>query len=183
MSNLELTKSAAAARLVVSAVRMARRGEDDLAVYVVAASAFNMLRELLNARGEPYTETLVKSYILDAAIAKLNGVAREVAAHPEALSHVVETVADGLRSGEVQGINDFSLGIDHIEDRRWLDHLIAPYNFLKHASRDPLKSLSESAVKPRDACIAAITAFVILFPADQLPGEIKAFLKSEGMLD
>lgn len=69
----EIDKATAAERLVVSAIIMAERGEDPLAIDVVAASALNVLCDLIKKAGDEYVEQVLKIGAFTIASARLKG--------------------------------------------------------------------------------------------------------------
>jgi chaperonin GroEL (HSP60 family) len=65
-------KAGAAERMVVSAIIMAERGEDPLAIHVVAAAALNVLRDLIDKAGDDYVDQVLKIGAFTVASARVN---------------------------------------------------------------------------------------------------------------
>ena len=66
-------KAGAAERMVVSAIIMAERGEDQLAIHVVAAAALNVLRDLIDKAGDEYVDQVLKIGAFTVASARVKG--------------------------------------------------------------------------------------------------------------
>src|SRR3546814_13808025 len=76
---------------------MSDRGEDALATHVVASSALNLLRELIEAGGENYVEQVLKLGLFSAASARLKGDPITLPTNPQ-INALNETVAGGLKA-------------------------------------------------------------------------------------
>lgn len=173
-AEVALTKQAAARRLISSAVILARVEGDPLAIHLLGASALNMLRELLRGRGPDYVSRAIIEALFDAAtrIARGDPVPFPTDPHTDELLRVI---VEGIESGTVRSANDIGVVGPSIEYEH-LRHITGPFNFLKHADRDPLAHLSESAFRPTETIIHAVCAFAMIFPDQGLDPHVKEFL-------
>src|SRR3546814_7498630 len=116
---------------------MSDRGEDALATHVVASSALNLLRELIEAGGENYVEQVLKLGLFSAASARLKGDPITLPTNPK-IDALIEKVVGGLKAGEVTQPSDLTVTLDKETLRKLPDYITKQFNFLKHAQRDPL---------------------------------------------
>ena len=151
-------KMTAAERLMQNAVDMIDRKDDPLAIHVVASSALSLLRELVGTSGDDYVARLIK-----------DGLFRE-------------TVVRGIEEGGWKTAADVVVATPKNEVRAWLDYIFKPYNFLKHADRDPLATLDEGDFDPEGALAHAMTAYLMARGDGKLPETFTAFLKKQGIL-
>ncbi|OYW46416.1 MAG: hypothetical protein B7Z08_01080 [Sphingomonadales bacterium 32-68-7] len=170
-----LDKPEAAERMIVSAIAMTERGDDPLAIHVVAASALSLLRELIDKSGDPYVAQVLKLGLFTAAAARLQGEPIPLPTTPE-IDAVIDRVVAGIDAGEIAAPADLILNLTADELRGMLGYIVRPYNFLKHADRDPLATLDEGDLDPEGVIIHALTAFSMVRPGKALPEEIKPFL-------
>jgi len=63
-----------------------------------------------------------------------------------------------------------------------LRFLIGPFNFLKHADKDPEGILAEQDVKPVEATSFAVTAYGFLFPDEELDPKVAKFLRQHAII-
>lgn len=175
-----IDKKTAAERLIVAAIKMSERSDDPLAVHVVAASALNMLRELIKAGGDDYAAWVLKEGIFQNAKARIEGKEIILPTTPEA-EELIDKVVAGIEAGEVNEPSDIIIDLSANELWTMLDYITRPYNFLKHADRDPLETLDPSDVDPDGAIIQALTAFSMLEPEMQLPDEVAPYLAKHGL--
>lgn len=176
-----ITKPEAAERLIVAAIGMSDRGEDALATHVVASSALNLLRELIEASGDNYVEQVLKLGLFSAASARLNGDMITLPTNPQ-IDALIEKVVGGLKAGEVTQPSDLTVTLDKEELRKLLDYIMRPFNFLKHAQRDPLATLDDEDVDPDGTIVHALTAFSMVCPGQKLPDQIAPFLSKHGVM-
>lgn len=174
-------KLTAAERLMQNAVDMIDRKDDPLAIHVVASSALSLLRELVGTSGDDYVAQLIKDGVFRAAQAKLQGLPTGMP-DAEAIDHIVETVTHGIEAGAIKSAADIVIVTPKKEVRAWLDYIFKPYNFLKHADRDPLATLDESDFDPEGALAHAVTAYLMARGDGKLPETFTAFLKKQGIL-
>lgn len=168
-------KLTAAERLIVGGIAMVERGDDALAIHVVAASALNLLREMIAKGGDDYSAWVLRQGLFHAATAQLNGTPAKLPTTPE-IDALIADVATGIEKGEIKEPSDLTVTLSPEELRKLLDYVIRPFNFLKHAQRDPLATLDEGDVDPEGAIIHALTAFSVLAPGRALPEQIGPFL-------
>lgn len=176
-----IDKARAAERLVVSAITMAERGEDALAIHVVAASALNVLRDLIAKAGDDYVDWILKVGAFTIAAAQVKGEPVMLPTNA-AMDAVVEKVVGGIEAGEVAQASDLIITLTAAERRQLLDYIVKPYNFLKHADRDPLATLDESDIDPDGVITHALTALSMVTPGKSLPDEIKPYLERHNFL-
>ncbi|KAB7644144.1 hypothetical protein [Polymorphobacter fuscus] len=170
-----IDKAGAAERMVISAIMMAERGEDPLAIHVVAASALSILRDLIDKAGQDYVDQVLRIGAFTVASARVNGEPVMLPTNP-GMDALVERVACGIKVGEVTNASDLIIGLTAAERRQLLNYIIQPYNFLKHADRDPLATLDDSDIDPHGAIAHALTALGMVSPGKSLPDEIKPYL-------
>jgi len=172
-ADIALTKQAAARRLISSAVIFARVEGDPLAIHLLAASALNMLRELLRGRGPDYVARAMIEGLFRAASCVARG---EPAPFPtDAYTYeLLREIADGIVSGHLQSVDDINVTGRSIEFEH-LKHITGPFNFLKHADRDPLEHLNESAFRPVETILHAVCAYAMIFPDQRLDTHVANF--------
>ena len=175
-----IDKPTAAERLIVSAIAMSDRGDDLLATHVVASSALNLLRELIEKGGDNYVEQVLKQGLFYAASARIKGADVTLPTNP-AIDALIEQVMGGLAAGEIIQPADLIVKLDKEELRKLLDYITRPFNFLKHAQRDPLATLDEGDVDPEGTIVHALTAFSMICPGKELPEQIAPFLAKHGV--
>jgi len=179
LAEITLTKQAAAHRLIASSIRMANDGEDALARHVVAASAVNLLRELIADRGPNLTEHALQYSFYSQAMARIDGRPTGFE-NEEAVCAIVDRIVEAINAGQVKSYMDLRVEVSAAEERRMLDSILRPFNFLKHAQRDPLATLNQDDVNPLHALQVAIAAYYFLFPGETMTPDILAFVESEG---
>lgn len=145
-----IDKMAAAKRMIVAAILMSERDDDPLASHVVASSAFNPLRELIESNGDNYVEKVFKRGIFCAATAQINGTPLSLPTNPE-IENLIGGLAKDIVDGKVNEPSDLTVNLNQQELRKILDYITQPYNFLKHADRDLLATLDESDFDPKGA--------------------------------
>lgn len=175
-----ISKLEAAERLIVSGIAMLDRGDDPLAIHVVASSALNMLRELIQKSGDNYAARVLKDGLFYTASTRITGGSITLPTNPE-LDELIQNVVEGMEAGEINQPSDLTVNLDKEQLRKLLDYIIRPFNFLKHAQRDPLATLDESDVDPKGAIIHALTAFSMLDPGKKLPSEVATFLEANNL--
>src|SRR3546814_14311863 len=105
--------------------------------------ALSLLRELVGTRGDDYVAQLIKDALFRAAQSKIQGLPTGMP-ESETVDHIVETVVLGIEEGGWKTAADVVIATPKKEVRAWLDYIFKPYNFLKHADREPLATLDES---------------------------------------
>lgn len=177
-----IDKAAAAERMVVSAIVMLEHGQDPLAIHVVAASALRVLRDLIENSGDDYVEQVLKVGAFTIASARREGRSVTLPSNAD-IEVVIENVMAGMDAGRVNQASDLVVQLNKQERWRMLDYIVTPYNFLKHADRDPLATLDESDVDPEGAISHALTALTMVCPGKQLPVQVGPFLEKLGLCD
>jgi len=176
-----IDKASAAERMIVSAIIMADRGEDRLAIHVVAASALNVLRDLIEKSGDEYVEQAFKIGLFAMATARLRGETLNLPTN-DMIDEIVANVAGGIDAGEVKEPADLILALDAAQRRAMLGYIVKPYNFLKHADRDPLATLDEGDIDPDGAISHALSALTMVLPGKALPETVRPYLEKHGLL-
>lgn len=176
-----IDKESAAERMLVSAIMMCERGEDPLAIHVVAASALNVMRDLIEKGGDEYVEQLLKIGAFSIATARLNGEPITLPTNA-AIDVVVMNVMTGIEQGAVTQASDLVITLTAAERRGLLSYIVKPYNFLKHADRDPLATLDDGDIDPDGAIAHALSALAMICPGKALPDEIKPYLERHHLL-
>lgn len=176
-----IDKMTAAERLIQSAVDMLDRKDDPLAVHVVASSALSLLRELVGVSGDDYVAQLLNEAVYRAAQAELQGLPTGMP-DSEELDAIVNTVVAGIQAGAVKSPADIIITTPQKEIRAWLDYIFKPYNFLKHADRDPLATRDEADFDPEGALAHAMTAYLMARGDGKLPEPFTVYLKKQGIL-
>jgi hypothetical protein len=172
-----LTKQAVAHRLILSAVRMLNHDSDPLVVHAIAASASNLLRELVARRGKNYGSRVFGVALYEAALAAAEG-RPSVAQLPDdpAVAAAIAIIRHGIEEGTISGPEDVDIGIPRSIEHEVMQPITAPFNFMKHSDRDPDEVLDESSLRPVQAIAHAIAAYALLFPGDRLPDEVREFI-------
>lgn len=177
----QISKASAAERMVLSAINMAERGEDALAIHVVAASALNVLRDLIDKSGDEYVDRSLKIGIFALAACRRQGEPMKLPTNA-AVDDIVDHVVAGIDAGEVTQASDLTINLSVLERRAMLDYIVRPYNFLKHADRDPLATLDESDIDPHGTIAHALSALAMVSPDKELPPAAKGYLERIGVL-
>lgn len=139
-----------------------------------ASSALSILRELLNRRGASFQQRVLTEAFYHYAQLKIAG--EPLPDLGDELHRVVAEIAAAIQHGTIRSATDLTLNLDQSDERQLLQHIIKPFNFLKHANKDPADLLLEEEVKPVEATIYAISAFALLFPQDALPDDVREFI-------
>jgi hypothetical protein len=175
----QLTKQAVAHRLILSAVQMIEKGHDPLAVHCVAASASNLLRELVATRGQTYGSRVFGAALFENALARIE---RRVPVgrlpSDPVIDAIIDTVRQGIESGAINSAQDVDVEIPKHVERVAMNSVVAPFNFMKHADKDATTFLDEGDLRPIDATAHAIAAYALLFPGEALSDEVRSFLDS-----
>ncbi|MCP5397542.1 MAG: hypothetical protein H6918_12600 [Sphingomonadaceae bacterium] len=174
-----LTKQAVAIRLINSAVSMIEAGIDPLAIHAIAASASNLLRELVAVRGPNYGSRVFASALFEQAIARVENrlAVADLPDDPE-VEKAVQQIEDAIRNGQVSSPDDVVINMSGKIEAKAMRHISAPFNFMKHGDRDPDGLLNERELRPREALMHAISAFSFLFPNEPLEEATHAFVSS-----
>jgi hypothetical protein len=176
-----IDKVAAAERMVVSAILMSERNDDPLAIHVVAASALNVLRDLIKSSGDNYVAQVLQQGLFAAAKAHLGGTPLSLPINPE-MQVLIEKLAQDIDAGKVCIPSDLTVNLTGGELHAMLNYITKPFNFLKHADNDPLATLDESDFDPKGAIGHALTALTMVCPKKSLPVEIKPYLEKYDLI-
>lgn len=176
-----IDKASAAERMLVSAIVMRERDEDALAIHVVAASALNVLRDLIEKSGDEYVEQILKLGAFTIAMARHTETPVNLPTNA-AIDSVIENVMEGIAAGHVKQASDLKVTLTPAERRGLLGYIVTPYNFLKHADRDALATFDDSDIDPDGAIAHALTALTLVSPGRALPEIVKPYLERHGIL-
>ncbi len=154
---------------------------DPLAIHVVGSSAFNLLRELSKVGGTSFFERVFRSVLFDGATKRLKGEENGLPEHP-IVAEWVEGIARAIDAGDVKSPEDINIKDAPKAELDALKFLTVPFNFLKHADRDPDGSLDEGDVKAMEATSFAVTAYSLLFPTDDLDPKVAEFLRKNAII-
>lgn len=170
------TKLAAALRLIQAAIQMEEQGVDRMATLVVAASALNMLREILKKRGTTFEMRTVQSMLW---VWAQNTSARQGIFY-EAVSEIVEPFLDRInefiKSGFYTSYADIEIENPGGMSAFFLNPVYGPYNFLKHADRDTEHLLAETDIQASDAIMLSIAAYNSVFPSEVPPEPLASYM-------
>ena len=158
------------------------RGDDKLATFVVASAAYSTLRELVKAKGDSFQIAMLRAALFGEAKRRLLGLPAMLSDEPS-VETIVDEIAERIRSGEIKNEDDLKLVLSKDDEREMIRHQTDPYNFLKHADRDPGGSLDEDEIDPFNVIVSALAAYSALFPFETMPMEVPLFLKKHGVID
>jgi hypothetical protein len=96
-----IDKPTAAERMIVSAIIMSERGDDPLAIHVVASSALNLLRELIEKSGDNYVAQVLKLGLFTLASARASGQPETLPTNPD-MDALIDNVVTGIKTGQVK---------------------------------------------------------------------------------
>lgn len=177
----ELGKQDGARRLIHAAVDMFESDADPLAIHVVGSSAFNLLRELSKVGGTLFFERVFRSVLFDGATKMLKGQESGLPDYP-IVAEWAEGIARAIDAGHVNSPEDINVKDAPGAEFEALKFLTGPFNFLKHADRDPDGVLDEGDVKAMEAISFAVTAYSLLFPTDDLDPKVARFLQKNAII-
>ncbi len=175
-----ISKLDAAKRLIISGIHMHENKEDPLATHVVAASALNLLRELIASSGEPYQMRVLREGIFLSAIAYLEKRPVNIPDTQE-VNELIEKVAAAIQEGELMDASQLKIDLEKQKIIALLDSVYRPYNFLKHADKDPLETLEDGDVAPAVAILHALTAFGWVSSDRSWPDSVAPFFEKQGI--
>jgi hypothetical protein len=175
-----IDKPAAAERLILAAIAMSDCGEDPLAIHVVAASALSLLRELIEKGGDNYVAKILRQGLFTAATARSKDEPITLPTGPE-IDSVIDQVVEAIRTGDVNQPEDLQISLGKDELRDMLGYITRPFNFMKHAQRDPLATLDDTDLDPDGVIVHALTAYSMINPDKGLPDSVKPFLEKHGL--
>jgi len=158
---------------MAAAVDLANKDGDQLAIYLLATSALNILRELLRKRGPDYVTRGVLEGMFKFAQQRARGEPLGFEADANT-NQLIDRIAAGIRNGSIKSAQDLR-ATGRSPEYDTLRYITLPYNFMKHADRDPLAHLQENHVKPTEAILHSITAYAMLFPGELLPEMVLSY--------
>jgi hypothetical protein len=141
----------------------------------------NLLRELIEAKGDNYSARVLKEGLFHTASFKLAGKPLSLPTTPE-IDALIDDVAAGIVGGHIMTPDDIAVKLSPKELRGMLAYITGPFNFLKHAQRDPLATLDDEDIDPDGVLMHALTAYGMLQPDKALPDSIAPFLAKHGLL-
>lgn len=174
-----IEKADAAERLIVAAIDIVERGAEPLAAHLLATSALNVLRDLINQADREYITEVAKRgmFLLAELVAQDKPIPFDI---PEWVKEQVVELAADIQRGDVASHEE--LVFNHEKPWQLLDYLVAPTNFLKHADKDPQATLDEADIDPDGAIAHALTAYSLVKPGKPLPDETEAYLRRHDMI-
>jgi hypothetical protein len=155
MDNAEVVvfKLAAAQRQLDAAIRMYFSGEDELAIYTVAAAAHRILRDLMEKRGRSAAAEILRDALRDT----VEQIEKDLLKENLRLPAGVRDAAIKLTDNRV--FTEFKTHGSAF-DRKFWQYLNESANFLKHADRDADAAIDAGkiAVEPvLDGAVATYT--------------------------
>lgn len=156
---------------------MLAQGHDPLAVHCVAASASNLLRELVAGRGQTYGSRVLGAALFENALAQIErrSPVGQLPSNP-AIDAAIFTVRQGIEDGTITSAQDVNVDMPKHVERQAMDAVVAPFNFMKHADKDANGLLHEGVLQPVQATAHAVAAYALLFPQADLPDEVQSFI-------
>lgn len=171
-----VTKLAAARRLLRTAIRLHFDGEDALAVHVVAAAAYGVLRDLWTAKGGSEAARVSEIFVLGLlSLAKLK-TRGELPSEFSADDHLMETLDRLIERFQLQPDSDLSslehaVSMDQSSTKAFWNESNRVSNFLKHAdsrfaARDEQVALALDQVDNVTLLLRATDSYESLAPDD-----------------
>ena len=143
-----ITKTEGARRQIDAAIRMLLLGEDDLAIYTVAAAANSVLRDLKSRRGRDALADLYGSSLFALALQivdkKRSKYLQKLEAESPQHMWMVNQLAEKIRSTGSRDFRDVAITLPSSFVREHWGRVSGPANFLKHADRDARTAFAES---------------------------------------
>jgi hypothetical protein len=175
-STVHINKIAGASRLLDTAIRLFFAKEDELAIHLLASSAFRVLRDLTKKRGKNFTAEVLRNGICSMARQYAEGKlpkAKLKLIEKTGLMVVIKRILDDERAQggkfELSRIDVRMNGTG--EQRAWPSHAA---NFLKHADHRPDEHLAVDEIRNEHVLIGACTAYLELMKTPT--PEITAFV-------
>jgi hypothetical protein len=100
---------------------------------------------------------------------------------PESIEELIGQVQQGIRDGRFSDPADLKMTISEADRKVMRERLKVPYDFLRHADRNPDAELSEAEIDPLEAIMNATAAFSFAFPDRTLPSELHEFVERHGL--
>jgi hypothetical protein len=175
---IETTKPAAALRMITAAIQMEKMQIDPMAVMVVAASAFNMLREILKKRGATFESRALRLKIWAISKGMVDKEGPWYDAVSEEIDQIIEHVSKKIKSGDYSEYMDIEINATKEYAIWMLSPIYKPYNFLKHADRDMNNLIDENSIEVSDTIMMAIQAYCFVFTNELPPEPLKSYFKN-----
>ena len=131
------------------------REDDELATYVVASSAYRVLRDLREQRGGNHFKEALQMGLFYMARDLIRGALPPEAYDQQELILMVKCIATLMRSGQIETFNDIEVRVSAESERHHWQSINRPYNFLKNADRDVDQLLALETVKPEIPILGA----------------------------
>jgi len=176
-----IDKLASAERLIVAGIGMLERGEDALAIHVVAASAMNMLRELYETKRGDYQARVFQEAFFIAGAAQAAGQPIALGDH-RLIEEAVTWVSEQIAAGKMTDSSQLEITLSDADAKALLAYIYKPYNFLKHGDRDPLSTLDETDIEPEGVIQHALLLFSWLDKDRLFPESIRPFAERHGII-
>ena len=162
MSEIHLTKLAAAQRQLRAAIRMFFGREDELAVHTVASAAYSVFSDLKERRGRDEVGDVYQTMVFYVVRDYLRGtLPKHLADDTELMRHVREW-ADALPITENTEYDDLSVCVSPEVAKRYWKERKKVANFLKHADRDAEEHISLDEVDNFDLLMLATGSYIQL---------------------
>lgn len=116
-----------------------------------------------------------------AAKAKISGNPISLPTNPE-IESLIEGLAGDIEAGAISEPSDLTINLDQNELVEMLKYITTPYNFLKHADRDPFATLDESGFDTEGAIGHALTALTMVCPGKPLSDKIRPYLERHDLI-
>ena len=181
IAQTEIDKKETASRLIRAGVKMLECEVDDIAVHIIGSAALRLLSDLLEVKGRQFETELFRLAIFEDAKRIVVGLKPVLPDHP-GIDEVTARLVSRLRSGLVSTVEDVSLTWDD-DDRRILARThLRPYDFARHADRNPSETIDLSEFRPSYVLSLAISALAFLDPGRPVEPEIQEFIEKSRYL-
>lgn len=148
---------------------------DDIAVHIVGSAALRLLSDLLDADGRQFETELFRLAIFEDAKRIVNGLNPVLPDHP-GIDEVTARVVSRIKAGLVSTVEEVSLTWSE-QDRRILARThLRPYDFARHADRNPSDTIDLSDFRPSFVLSLAISALAFLDPERSVEPEVREFV-------
>lgn len=137
-----VTKLEAAQRQLVAAIRMFFGQQDELAVHTVASSAYRVIRDLKQHRGQNEVGDLFRNALFFIVQDDIAGTLPKIFSGNKEFIREIRKLARRFRISESSTLGEVTVSLSEEFAREWWRDHNAPSNFLKHADRDPDAHLS-----------------------------------------
>jgi hypothetical protein len=158
-SEILISKMAVAQRQLDAAIRMIFLGEDELAIYTLAAAAHRVLRDIMSKRARSAGAEAVRDGIRGMANALVQGTLpdhhrKELEGEP--IWQAISALAEQIQRGEGDAL---VVDGDPSIDKTFWNRQNEVANFLKHADRDSHTSISQEKINIGSLLISACMTY------------------------